>query len=41
MVAIDIYVVETMDDCHNAGPCCMTCPNYDQCEQHWDEDEEG
>jgi hypothetical protein len=35
------FVLDTSspDNCQNAGPCCFTCPLYDQCEQHYDEDD--
>jgi hypothetical protein len=31
------YAAETSGECNNAGPCCYTCPQYDNCEQHYDE----
>jgi hypothetical protein len=28
------FVLETTDDCHNAGPACYGCPCFDRCPNH-------
>lgn len=33
------WLLETTDNCDNVGPCCFSCPMYDGCPQHYDEDE--
>jgi hypothetical protein len=40
MASIPIFLLDrsTPDECHNPGPCCFTCPHYDECEQHYDEE---
>lgn len=30
------FLLETTDDCHNAGPACYGCPVFDQCTNHED-----
>lgn len=40
---IELYfntLIETADDCHNPGVACYGCPHFDECQQHFDEDEE-
>lgn len=27
------------DTCDNAGLCCLSCPAYEQCDNHFDEDD--
>ena len=34
-----IELIESADDCTNAGPCCLGCPVFDQCSQHYDEED--
>lgn len=36
---IEISLVESINDCANTGFCCLGCPNYDSCDQHYEEDE--
>ena len=38
-MGIEILLVETVADCTNAGPCCLGCPAFDQCPQHYDEED--
>lgn len=26
-------------DCHNSGPCCYSCPHFDECDNHNSEEE--
>lgn len=28
------------DDCFNVGLCCLSCPHYDQCDHHYEPEEE-
>lgn len=30
----------TSDECTNAGPACLGCPQYDHCEQHYETEED-
>lgn len=32
------FSLETSASCDNVGPCCFSCPEYDQCDQHYDPD---
>lgn len=34
--SLDISLIESPDDCTNAGPCCFSCPHFDQCDHHFD-----
>lgn len=34
----DITLVESPDDCTNSGPCCFSCPHFDACDHHFEED---
>lgn len=35
------FDVESSDLCDNVGPCCFSCPQFDHCEQHFDESDEA
>lgn len=32
--------VELVSECSNPGLACLGCPNFDQCEHHYDEGED-
>lgn len=34
-----IELIESADDCNNAGPCCLGCPLSDSCPSACDEDD--
>lgn len=33
------FLVEDAEQCDNAGPCCLSCPLYDECDHHYEENE--
>ena len=32
------WLLESTADCDNVGPCCFSCPMYDACDHHYEED---
>lgn len=41
MIEITFAVVlDSPDDCNNAGHACFTCPHFDQCDNHYDGEEQ-
>jgi hypothetical protein len=40
ILMIEIMLIDNDPaDCTNVGPCCYSCPVFDQCDHHYDEDE--
>ena len=40
MIEISVAVVfDDPDSCTNAGPCCFSCPHFDACDHHFEEDQ--
>lgn len=33
------FILDDPDSCNNAGLACLTCPHYDACDHHYEEDE--
>lgn len=36
---IEFHYIETPSDCTNSGPCCYSCPVFDDCDHHYEGDE--
>lgn len=32
----DTLLLNEPEDCTNSGPCCFSCPMFNQCDHHYD-----
>lgn len=38
LIGDSYWLAESPDTCDNVGLCCLTCPHYEACDHHYEED---